>query len=233
MFENKKIIAIIPARSGSKGIKNKNIKNIKGKPLLSYSIEAGLNSKYIDKVFVSTDSKRYASIAEQYGADAHFLRPKNLSNDESKTIDSIVYSLERFAKEGFAFDVVVVLQPTSPLRTTSHIDEAIKLFFKNGCLGLLSVNKVNINVFLLRNIKKENILKNVVHHKTSTIRRQDLKPTYVVNGAIYINSAKEITTELSLNDNPIGFLMDESYSLDIDTNLDLRLAKRALKNEKQ
>lgn len=128
MYQGKTFLAIIPARSGSKGLPNKNIKDLCGKPLIAWSIEAGLSSKYIDEVVVTTDSEEYARISRQYGAKTPFVRPRELSLDTSTTFESIKHTLD-FYKDNLneEFDYIVLLEPTSPLRETDDIDAAIEI----------------------------------------------------------------------------------------------------------
>ena len=222
MYKNKKIIAIIPARGGSKGIPNKNIVKIKGKPLIAYTILSAKKSRYLDKIIVSTDSKKIARVATSFGASVPFLRTKSLATDNAKTIDTIIYTLKKLKEK---YDAVVILQPTSPLRDQHDIDKAIELFYHEK-KDLVSISKIEINPYLIRS-KKKGALTNLVNH-TSTIRRQDLSTYYKVNGAIYINKISRLTVNTSLNDNPIGYEMNPSHSLDIDTIDDLNEAKKRL-----
>lgn len=152
MFKLKKILAIIPARAGSKGIKDKNIIDLNGKPLIAYSIEAGLKSKYIDKVVVTTDGEEIAREAIKYGAEVPFLRPEYLSSDNAKTIDAVIHCIEEMEKLGEKYDYVVLLQPTQPLRQSWHIDEAIELILEKNEEALVSVSKVKDNPILIRSI---------------------------------------------------------------------------------
>ncbi|MBO5578717.1 MAG: acylneuraminate cytidylyltransferase family protein [Bacilli bacterium] len=229
MYRKKRIIAIIPARSGSKGIKDKNIKRLNGKPLIDYTIRAASESKYIDYIFVSTDSKKYSKIASDCGANSFFLRPKELSNDSSKTIDSIIFTINKLKKYNLEFDTLVLLQPTSPLRNSFHIDEAIELFFKTNERGVASVNLTDVKIHLLRTINGCELEK--INDGNSTIRRQDAINVYKVNGAIYVNSLRYLTDSTSFNDNPIGYIMPSKNSIDIDTIDDLINARKAIRYE--
>lgn len=229
MYKNKKILAIIPARGGSKGIPNKNIKLVNGKPLISYTILAAKNCKYIDDVIVSTDSRDIASIAKKYGAKIPFLRPKKLATDKSKTIDCIVYTINKLKKSNKIYDILVLLQPTSPLRTCDDISKALDLFVKYG-KNVTSIHEININPLLYRSIDDSNKLKKLLN-ASSTMRRQDLPKYYKVNGAIYINNIKALTNKTSLNDNEIGYIMNPSDSVDIDNIDDLNKASKLLKSK--
>lgn len=225
-----KFLAIIPARSGSKGIKNKNIVDVNGKPLIYYSINEALKSNYISDVIVSTDSEEIAKIAENLGAKVPFLRPDFLATDTSKTIDTILYSIEKLKEIGQEYDYVVLLQPTQPLRRSWHIDEAIEFIIDKKETSLVSVSKVKEHPILIRKIDYNGYVKNLLN-ESSTKRRQEFEDFYKVNGAIYINKIDEnLTTDTSLNDNKLAYIMDEKYDLDIDEHNDLYLAKIMLNN---
>ncbi|MBP3197174.1 MAG: acylneuraminate cytidylyltransferase family protein [Butyrivibrio sp.] len=226
MFENKKIIAIIPARGGSKGIPNKNIYPLCDKPLIAYTIEAAKKSKYIDNVVVSTDSEKISEVSKQYGAQVPFLRPENLATDTAKTIDVLIDALDRLQKCDEKYHTLVLLQPTSPLRSTEDIDSAIELFFANGCESLVSVTEVNINPVLIRKIVDGKACP--ILNQSSTVRRQDFEKYYRVNGAIYINKIDELTCLTSLNDNSLAYIMPTSRSLDIDTQDDIKEAEKII-----
>ena len=132
MYKNKKFLAIIPARGGSKGLPGKNIKEICNKPLIAWSIEAGLKSKYLDEVSVSTDYESIANISKEYGANVPFLRPENLASDTATSFDAVKYSIDYYKNElGKEFDYIVLLEPTSPLREDSDIDNMIEKLIEN------------------------------------------------------------------------------------------------------
>ncbi|MCR5609704.1 MAG: acylneuraminate cytidylyltransferase family protein [Lachnospiraceae bacterium] len=198
MFENKKIVGIIPARGGSKGIPRKNIINLCGKPLIAYTIEAGLNSEYIDYVMVTTEDCEIAEVSKKYGAEVPFMRPDNLAQDTSKTIDVLCHALESLKKKGKYFDIVVLLQPTQPLRTAKDIDNAIIHFKNNNYISLVSVSEVDDHPILIRSIENGRLKK--LLNCSSTCRRQDMPRYYKVNGCIYINNIDEIDENTSLND---------------------------------
>lgn len=229
MKQRCEFLAIIPARGGSKGIKDKNIIELDGKPLLAHSIQAGLNSKYIDKVVVSTDSKIISKIAKKYGAEVPFIRPEYLASDTAKTIDTVIHCIEEMKKLGEEYKYVVLLQPTQPLRQPWHIDEAIELMLKTDEDALSSVSRVKDHPILMRTIDENGHAVNLLN-ESSTKRRQDFPDFYKVNGAIYINKINEnLNSKTSLNDNRLAYIMDEMYDVDIDELMDLELAQIALK----
>lgn len=229
-MKKSKVLAIIPARAGSKGIKDKNIIDLNGKPLIAHSIEAGLKSKYINKLVVSTDGEKIAKIAKDYGAEVPFLRPKHLATDTAKTIDCVIHCIEELKKNGEEYDYVVLLQPTQPLRQPWHIDEAFELIIKRNEDSLVSISKVKDHPVLMRTIDKSGYAINLLEG-SSTKRRQEFPDFYKVNGAIYINKINEnLNYDTSFNDNKLVYIMDEQYGIDIDDMLDMEIAKLLIKN---
>lgn len=227
MKNNKRIFALIPARGGSKGIPKKNIKPLAGKPLIAYSIEAALGSKYIDKAIVSTDSEEIAHTALHYGADVPFLRPAEYASDQSKTIDAVIHAVKTLRENGDGFDVLVLLQPTQPLRTAEDIDASIELYFERGETSLVSVSAVKDHPVLIRSIDANGELIPLLH-QSSSVRRQDMPPFYRVNGCIYINAVSEIDESLSFNDNRQPYIMPACRAVDIDTMDDFCEAERLI-----
>ena len=223
MYKNKAFIAVIPARGGSKGIPRKNIIDVVGKPLIAYTIETALASRYLDRVIVSTDDAEIEEVSKQYGAEVPFLRPAHLATDEAKTIDAVVDTLERIDE---TYDYVVLLQPTQPLRTTQQIDDAIQQVVEQNQSSLVSVEEVTDHPILYRTMTKEGKLLPLLH-QNSTVRRQDFEPYYKVNGLIYINKVDELTHDTSLNDNEYSFLTKQT--IDIDTWNDIKEFRGLLK----
>lgn len=227
MIDGNIVCGLIPARGGSKGIPGKNIKLLDGKPLIAYSIEAALESEYIDGVVVTTDSEEIAKLSRCFGAEVPFMRPPELAQDSSRTIDCVVHARDELAKMGRGPDVIVLLQPTSPLRTASDIDTALDLFIRRGFKGLVSVSKAEENPVLMRTMNANSELAPLLDIP-STMRRQDMPEFFSVNGSIYINLAEELTLETSLNDNPVGYVMPVERSVDIDTLEDFKAAESLL-----
>lgn len=230
MYKENKILALIPARGGSKGIKNKNIVELNGHPLIAYSIKTSLNSRYIDETVVTTDSEDIAKISKNYGASVPFLRPKELASDQAKTIDAVVHAIKMLHEVKLYFDVLILLQPTQPLRTANDIDGALEMFFEKGMQGLVSVSPVADHPLLIRSFDEEGNLMSLLG-ENSTCRRQDMKNYYKVNGCIYINRICTLTKHTSFNDNPVGYIMDGAHSVDIDDMEDLRLAEYYLQKK--
>lgn len=191
MIDGKRIIAIVPARQGSKGLAKKNIIDFLGKPLLVWSIEAALQSKYVDRIIVSTDSTEIAGVGEKFGADIPFIRPSYLSEDNSTSVDVICHAIEFMSEElGENFDFVILLEPTSPLRTSEDVDLALeKLIGSPDARSLVSVgesesqhNKLQFNITESEFISVEPSSKKFVH-----VRRQDLARSYFLDGSIYLS----------------------------------------------
>ena len=223
MYKGKRIIGLIPARGGSKGIPRKNIVDLCGKPLIAYTITAGLNSKYIDYLMVSTDDREIADVSSTCGAEVPFLRPPELATDTSKTIEVVIHAIEKLKTKGMAFDTLVLLQPTQPLRTSEDIDGAIEKYAEEHWNPLASVSLVDDHPLLIRSIIGERLVSLI--NTSSTCRRQDMPAYYRINGCIYINEISSLTVETSFNDNPVPFVMDRSHSVDIDEKFDLIMAE--------
>ena len=229
MYKNKSILAIIPARGGSKGILRKNIINVNGKPLIQYTIDSAKKSKYIDRLVISTEDAEIASIAVRCGAEAPFLRPIELAKDETKTIDVLIDVIKKLEGLGYKYDYMVLLQPTQPLRETFHIDEAIEMIIDKNKDSLVSVSEVSEHPILMRTVDEKNETRSLLGQR-SDIRRQDFSKVYKVNGAIYINKLNnKFNTNTSLNDNKLAYIMDKKYDLDIDEPEDLDLLVIRLK----
>ena len=220
------MIALIPARSGSKTIKNKNIKIINGKPLIAHTIIAAKKSKYIKDIFLITDSQKIAKIGEKYGAKAPFLRPKHLAKDNSKVIDTYIYFLKRI-KKNLTIKDITILQPTSPLRKANHIDEAIKLFYKNQSSSLISVKEIEFPLEWVKIIKKKkgkSYIKSM--YSNNNLNRQKYKKYYIPNGSVFIfNTYKLIKYKKYYFKDTTPYIMESEDSVDIDDQFDFDIAK--------
>lgn len=231
MINGKKVLAIVPARGGSKGIPKKNIIDVLGKPLIQYTLDEAAKSNYIDKIHISTDSFEIAEKVKSLGYEVERLRPEVFARDESQTIDVLIDVLTYYKSLDLQFEIVVLLQPTQPLRKATHIDEALSHYIHNNYEGLVSVSLVEQHPILMRSLSKEGRL-NPILSSISTVRRQDFDEFYIVNGAIYINSVDDVLKRVSLNDNPIPYIMDGDYSnIDIDDFEDLERLRLVLKNK--
>ena len=223
MYQGKKILALIPARGGSKGIKDKNIIDLCGKPLIAYSIECGLHSKYIDAVVVTTDSEKIAEVSRQYGARVPFLRPAEFAQDTSTTLEAVLHAIKTLKEMGETYDAHVLLQPTQPLRTSEDVDKAIETYFANGEEDLISVSKVSEHPLLMRTIDENGRLHPVLQNVT--VRRQDMPPYYRLDGCIYINNMKCLDENTNFAANSVPYVMPPERAVDIDELLDLKVAE--------
>lgn len=217
MYKGKKVLAFIPARKGSKRIKNKNMYMIKGKPLFQYSVETALNSKYIDDVFVSTDSSEILDLSIKLGCLEHGLREEFLSGDIARIIDAMIYEI----KDNKRFDdysAIVLLQPTSPYRTVELLDDAIDEYFKSET-SLITVYETSENPLFIRRIVDGKLEKIITD--SSDIRSQDFPKFYKIVGCIYINNIKDLNSNTVLNENKVPFVIDSKFVIDIDEYSDL------------
>ena len=225
-------LGVITARSGSKGIKDKNIRKLNNKPLIAYTIESALKSQYIDEVMVSTDSDIYAAIAKDYGANVPFLRSDKNSTDTAKSIDVVFEILNEYEKRKQLFDSVVILQPTSPLRTYKNIDAAFKLFYEKEADSVVSVCECEHSPLLSNTLPADLNLFEFIK-KTNNLRRQDLEKFYRLNGAIYISKVSILRDIQSFyGEKSYAYIMGQRESIDIDTELDFEYAEFLMKNSK-
>jgi len=187
MINGKSVIAIVPARAGSKGLPGKNIKELCGKPLIAWSIEAGLKSKYIDELVVSTDSIEIAKIAIDYGANVPFIRPDYLASDTAASIDVIQHTLDYYEKNGKNFDIVILLEPTSPLREDNDIDNMLNLLIQkyHECDSVISIGEVHEHPSIMKRIEN-GVLKPICENLVIKSRRQDNETAYFPYGVAYI-----------------------------------------------
>ena len=222
-----KILGIIPARGGSKGVPGKNILEVEGKPLLAYAIESGKASAKISQVVVSTDSPKIAQMAENHGALV-ILRPKELAADASDVADAVRFTLDEFQKKGKQFDRIVLLQPTAPLRTGKNIDEAIDLMEQSGNDAVISVVKVEDNhPARMYAVNAGNMT--ALHPEWEKKRRQDLPEYYLRNGCIYAIKTDVFLTEKTLMPTlKSAYIMNEKWWVNVDTPTDIYLLERLM-----
>lgn len=229
MINNKKILAIIPARSGSKGLVDKNIKKLNGKPLIAYTIEAAEKSNVFDQIVVTTDSEEYATISRQYGAEVPFLRPSYLSSDNTNSTDVIIHVLAELQKQGKVYDYFMLLQPTSPLRTKNDILNSIKMMIDKNATSIVSVCEVDHNPLWSNTLDQTLRLDDFIRQDDNN-RRQELPTYYRLNGAIYLAKTKSFLENKTFYKNSFAYIMSKQKSLDIDDKLDFELAGLISKN---
>ncbi len=222
MYKDKSFLAIIPARGGSKRLPRKNMLDLNGKPLIAWSIEAGLDSKYIDKVVVSSDDSEILNISQKFGADT-IVRPSELASDTATTYDAIEHAIKSLEKK---YDYVVLLQATSPLRTAKHTNEAIVLLGKKDADAVVSVCEMEHSPLWSNTLDDTLSMKGFLRDEVLNKRSQDLETYYRLNGAIYICKTEKLLEEKSffLKDNIFAYVMDRESSVDIDEEIDFKLA---------
>ena len=222
---NNKIYGLITARGNSKGILNKNMREVNGKPLIYYSAKAALKSKNLEKVFLSTDSEEIAKYGKNLGLEVPFLRPNHLATDDSKSIDAVKHLISHCSLNG----AICLIQPTTPLVTKKDINDALEIYTKNK-RNVLSVSESSFqptNTCIINSQNEINFIK-----KNSGQPRQKLDQYFKLNGAIFINSVKSIMSKNSLiENNSIAFVMPKWKSIDIDDYTDLKIAELILKNK--
>lgn len=224
-----KTIAIIPARSGSKGYKGKNIADICGKPLMFYSINAAKESGCCDEVMVSTDSKEYAQVAKECGANVPFLRSKENSSDKAGSWDAVREVLTEYKRRGEEFDYVILLQPTSPLRSAQDIKDAFSMV-DDSTNSVVSVTTVAHPVQWCFTLDETKSMKEYAMSPYCNMRRQDLQVHYQENGAIYIVDARKIMdSEYNLYlDECKAYIMPNERSIDIDSKTDAVICEQMM-----
>ena len=224
MINGKSVLAIIPARGGSKGLPNKNVKLFLGKPLIAWTIENALKSKYLDCILVSTDDRKIADISQQCGAGV-IERPKELATDETPTTEVILNVLKMKNVERNSQDITIILQPTSPMRNTTDINNAIELFSYSNCESVVSVCELIHSPYWTFKLDKI-YLKPLFDEKFLRMRRQELQTTYIPNGAIYILTPLMLHKHKTFYiDNIIPYIMPVDRSIDIDSEIDFILAE--------
>ena len=229
MYKDKKILAIIPARGGSKRLPNKNILPLGSKPLIAWSIESTKESKYIDNIIVSTDSQTIYDVAKEYGASTPFIRPAELAQDDTRSIDVVIHALEYYKDE--MYDYVILLQPTSPLRDATDIDAAIEYLFEKEADSVIGVCEV-VHSPLWSNTLDENLsMDNFLDDKYNNSRSQDLPIYYRINGAFYMSKVSSVLENETffVKKNIYAHIMSPEHSADIDTKLDFMISQALIK----
>lgn len=228
-----RIIAIIPARGGSKGLPGKNIRTLAGKPLIAWTIEAAKKVKSIDRVIVSTEDKKIAKVAGKYGAEVPFMRPAKLARDHSPTLSVLQHAVSWLkTHENYQPDVIVLLQPTSPLRDAGAIQKAITLLQKSKADSIVSLCPAEHSPYWMK-VLKGNKMYPLLKNGKENSRRQDLPPVYRLNGAIYITRNKTLMKQNRILSKDVrAVFMNAESSVDIDTAFDFKIAEILLRERK-
>lgn len=234
MYNDKTFLAIIPARGGSKGLPGKNIKELCGKPLISWSIEAGLKSKYLDEVMVTTDSPEIAEMAKRYGASVPFLRPDTLASNTATTFDAVQHTIDFYKNElGKEFDYIVLLEPTSPLREDDDLDKMIdKILSKENYFdSIVSIGEVHEHPSIMKKIKEESLIP-YCEELVLTTRRQDNDVAYFPYGVAYIVKTDTLLEEKTFYSKRNTFYTIKRYQCyEIDDMYDFLAIENIMKYE--
>jgi len=229
-MNGRKILCVIPARGGSKGIPHKNIKELNGKPLIYYSIDVAREIFKDEDICVTTDDQQIIDVVEKYGLHVPFVRPSYLATDQATTRDVLKHALDFYEKKGLLYDIILLLQPTSPFRLKRHIEEAINLYTDN-CDMVVSVKESSSNPYY--NLFEEDDFGNlhISKGKGNYTRRQDVPKVWEYNGSIYVINAKALR-EMSMNDftKKKKYCMTNIYSIDIDSSYEWIITENILKN---
>ena len=223
-----KNLAIIPARSGSKGLKDKNIKLLNGKPLIAYTIEAAKKSHIYSHIIVSTDSEKYGMIAQKYGAEVPFYRSAENASDTASSWDVVKEILEKYKEMNLNFDMFTLLQPTSPLRDYSEIQKAYDFFTQKRARSVVSVCKAEHSPLWSNVLPEDNSLDGFLTAESNQ-QRQKLRQFYRINGAIYMANVNLFLKDQNLyQSGGYAYIMPNDKSIDIDTELDFKIAEAIL-----
>lgn len=231
MYKNKKILAIIPARGGSKGLPGKNIRPLMGKPLIAWSIEHAQKSKYIDEIFISTDSREIADVAEKYGAPCPELRPEYLASDKSPSSEFIVYTLNKYINEGKSFDYFILLEPTSPLRDVEDVDRSIEMIVDNpendSIVGVAMSGTIHPSYMVT--VNNEGRLQPYAPGERAH-RRQDLPKVYFFEGSVYVSKVSAFLEKRSFyHDKTLPYIVPEWKSHEVDDIVDFNIIETIMK----
>lgn len=231
MYKNKKILAIIPARGGSKGLPGKNIRPLCGKPLIGWSIENAKESKYVDDIYISTDSREIADVAESFGVKVPELRPAELAVDKSPSSAFIVYTINHLSEQGKNYDYIILLEPTSPLRDTADVDKSIEMMIDSpefeSMVGVCKAEDQN-PVFMQkiaengRLVPYENVVK--------ITRRQDVPEVYFLEGTVYLSTVSAFLEKKAFrHDKTLPYVVPKWKSFEVDDIIDFTIIEAIMK----
>lgn len=225
MINGKTVLAIIPARGGSKGVPKKNILSIGGKPLIAWTIQAAKNATFIDRLILSSDCQEIIETALKYGCEVPFVRPDELATDQAGSAAVVSHALASLKE---SYDYVVLLQPTSIFRSTEDIEGAVQYCVDNQVSSCVSVVECEKPPYWIYHIQDKKLV-SVIKQNAFYSRRQDCPPTYELNGAVYVIATEAFNSrQVFVSEDTLPYVMPKSRSLDIDTEEDIMLAKYRL-----
>lgn len=226
MIEGKTVLAIIPARGGSKGVPRKNIRDLAGKPLIAWTIDEAKESKYIDRLILSSEDEEIIEVAKSYGCEVPFVRPMYLAEDTTPGIEPVLHAIDMV--EGY--DYVMLLQPTSPLRTVEDIDRCIEKIIKFNAPACVSVTEPDTSPYWMYTLNCNDQIKPLIPQDTVAVRRQELPTVYSLNGAVYIAKTDWLRhTKSFLTEETVAYIMPRERSYDIDTEEDFQWCEWVVK----
>lgn len=230
MIGDASVLAVIPARGGSKGLPRKNILDLAGKPLIAWTIEAAKESAIIDRLILSSDDEEIIQVAKQWGCDAPFVRPEYLAEDQSTSVDVALHALD--AVEG-SYDYIVWLQPTTPLRLAADIDAALKICMEKDAPSCVSVVDAGKSPYWMYSLDREDALQPIMSRDLSSRQRQELPVAYTLNGAVYVTKTQWLREHRKfMNGGTYAHVMPPERSIDIDSELDFKVAGMLLLERK-
>lgn len=234
MYKGKTILALIPARGGSKGLPRKNIRPFLGKPLIAWTIKDAKNSKYIDRVIVSTEDREIAAISRKFLAETPFMRPKRLATSCARSIDVILDAISWLEKRGESYDLVMLLQPTSPLREARDIDRAIEFLFKKKAKSIVSACLAEHSPYWSNILPKDRCMKDFIPKSVMNKARQELPVFYRLNGSIFLTFSDYLKAHKNFyGKKTYAYIMPQDRSVDIDTKMDFTFAEYLYKGRKK
>ena len=227
MFKNKTVLGLIPARGASKRLARKNLRLINGKPLIYWSIAEAQESKYIDSVVVSTEDIEIKQHSCNQGVDCVIDRPSSLAQDESRSVDVVVHAVDVLANLGKKYDYVMLLQPTSPLRTSKHIDNALELMWAKKATAVVSVCETEHPIGWMGYLARDQLMDEFLDNRTADQSNDDGRVSYLINGAIYLLETSTLIQKKTPFPTPgaFAYIMKRDESIDVDTELDLYIAE--------
>jgi len=239
LYKNKSILGIIPARGGSKGLPRKNIKLLLNKPLIAWTIEEAKKSKYLDRIIISTDDEEIAKISESFGAEVPFMRPQQLAQDSTPSYEVIKHCIEYFhQKMNVSYDYIALLEPTSPLRETSDIDNSIELLINNksatSIVSIAQLDKIDLNYIF--SVKEQFLISPFENNPNFSVKhktRQEMEKLYFPDGTIYISETYEYLNKKTFyHEKTLAYIVDKYKSYEIDDILDFIIIETLLKHKK-
>lgn len=220
---NPKILGIIPARGGSKGVPRKNIKELAGKPLIAWTIEEAKKSRYITKLILSSEDEEIIAVAKKYGCEAPFKRPLELAQDDTPGIEPVLHAIEQCP----GYDYIVLLQPTSPLRIVDDIDSCIEMMLSQNIDFCVSVTEPSKSPYWMYKLTDDGTMEPLIHQTELVTRRQELPSVFALNGAVYVGKVEALIKEKSfLTSTTKAYIMSPERSFDIDTELDFMVCEQ-------